>query len=304
MPERSKPARPVPAAVLHRRRERVFLVMAGLFLGTLAMLNILGISRFIVLASAGGDAGWQWGTWGKISFALAVGVLPYPMTFLCTDLISEFYGRRRANFVVWVGLILNLWVIFILWLGGALPMQPEMVSYGTDALGNEILEPAVPEPVYDEQGHFVRFNDDWTFYRLQHLAFGAVAASMIAYLLAQFVDVHLFHFWKRLTKGKHLWLRNNGSTLVSQLVDTSAVILITHFYAKALPINADQSLWPQLLLFIATGYAFKFVVALLDTPVIYLAVAGLKRYLQLDPNAEHEADREELSLYVTTEEPK
>ena len=298
------PARPIPASVLHRRRERVFLVLAGLFLGTLAVLNILGISRFMVLASIAGDGGWQWGTWGKINFALAVGVLPYPLTFLCTDLISEFYGRRRANFVVWVGLLLNVWVIFILWLGGAMPMQAPMVSYGQDVYGREVLAPAQPEPVFNDKGQIVRFNEDWTFYRIKQLAFGAVIASMIAYLLAQFVDVYLFHFWKSLTRGKHLWLRNNGSTMVSQIVDTVAVILITHFVARALPVQGDQPIWPQLLLFIATGYAFKFIAAALDTPVIYLAVALLRKYLQLNPNAEHEADAEELSLYSHWDESK
>lgn len=258
---------PTPA-VLHRRRERVFLVMAGLFLGTLAMLNILGISRFISIASftsgPGPEGGWSWGTFGQYSFAVAIGVLPYPVTFLCTDLISEFYGRRRANFVVWVGLILNIWVMFILWLGGVLP-------------GGGPIEDA--------------------FFSIRTAAFGAVTASMIAYFIAQFVDVHLFHFWKKLTAGKHLWLRNNGSTMVSQIVDTVAVILITHFYAHALPIDADAAIWPQLMLFIATGYAFKFVVALVDTPLIYLAVHLLKGYLQLDPNREHEADTEELGLF-------
>ncbi len=281
MPDPSPSARPVPATVLHRRRERVFLLLAGLFLGTLAMLNILGISRFIVLGSMGGDQGWQWGQAGKITFALAVGVLPYPLTFLCTDLISEFYGRRRANFVVWVGLILNLWVIFILWVGGLLPGFGDL-----DSQGKAVVDAAGRLPV---------------FFEIRTLAFGAVTASMIAYLLAQFVDVYLFHFWKALTKGKHLWLRNNGSTMVSQMVDTTAVILITHFYARALPVAADQPIWPQLLLFIATGYAFKFVAAALDTPVIYLAVWWLKGYLQLNPNAEHEAEAEELALYSHAE---
>ena len=294
MPERQRP--PIDPAVLHRRRERVFLVMAGLFLGTLAMLNILGITRFIVLASVG-DSGWQWGAWGEISFALAVGVLPYPLTFLCTDLISEFYGRRRANGVVWVGLVLNLWVMFILWAGGKLPVSPDMISYGVDALGRDVTGPPLPEAVYNDDGTFVRFNEDWTFYRMRQLAFGAVAASMAAYLLAQFVDVYLFHFWKRLTKGKMLWLRNNGSTMVSQIVDTVAVILITHYYAHALPINADQPVVPQLVLFIATGYAFKFVAALVDTPVIYLAVYVLKNYLGIDPAAEHIAELDEVALY-------
>lgn len=285
---------PLDPTVLHERRERVFLIFAGLFLGTLAMLNILGISRFIVFASYSEDDGWQWGQWGKISFAVAVGVLPYPLTFLCTDLISEFYGRRRANFVVLVGLLVNLWVILILWLGGKLPVQAEFISYGADALGREVTAPPAPQAVYNEQGEFVRFNEDWTFYRIQMLTFGAVAASMIAYLAAQFCDVYVFHFWKRLTRGKHLWLRNNGSTMVSQLVDTFAVITITHFYARALPISDAANPWPELWLFIGTGYAFKFVAALLDTPVIYLAVKVLSPYLRIDPTKEHAADREEV----------
>jgi uncharacterized integral membrane protein (TIGR00697 family) len=252
----------VPPAVIHARRERVFLVLAGIFLGTLAMLNILGISRFIVFASWGDD-GWQWGTFGPISFAVAVGVLPYPVTFLCTDLISEFYGRRRANFVVFVGLLLNAWVMFILWLGGVLP--------GSDAEA---------------------------FFTIRHLAFGAVTASMLAYLAAQLCDVYVFHFWKRLTRGKHLWLRNNGSTLVSQVVDTVSVILITYWIgglAEVIP--ADAHVPTFLIMLIVTGYVFKFLVALLDTPMIYLAVWWLKDYLQLDPTSEHAADEEESRLF-------
>jgi len=268
---------------LHDRREGVFLVLAGLFLGTLAMLNILGISRFCVFASWGETTGWQWGKWGDISFAVAVGVLPYPLTFLCTDFISELYGKKRANLVVWVGLILNLWVLLILWLGGKLPMQPEFVNYGVDALGRNIVGPPAPTAIYDEAGVFHRFADDWTFYRIKMLTFGAVTASMVAYLAAQLVDVHVFHFWKKLTRGKHLWLRNNGSTLVSQLVDTVAVILITHFYAKALPVDPSRKIWPQLLVFILTGYVFKFAMAVLDTVPFYVGVKGLSRFLRLSP---------------------
>ncbi len=279
---------------LHERRERVFLILAGLFLGTLAMLNILGISRFLVLAGVSpadgtealqwyNPATWslQWGSPGAWTFAVAVGVLPYPLTFLCTDLISEFYGRRRANFVVWVGLLLNLWVVFILWAGSQLP-------------GFAPLDPATgfpPPPRWSEDKQ-AYLETGWTFFQIKTLAFGAVTASMIAYMAAQFCDVFLFHFWKKLTRGRHLWLRNNGSTMVSQIVDTIAVILITHFYAHALPIDADADLWPQLLAFILTGYAFKFAAALLDTPVIYAAVPLLSRYLRIDPHAEHTADAE------------
>ena len=254
---------PIEASHLHARRERVFLVLAGLFLGTLAMLNILGITRFIKLLeieTAGGR---------PLVFAIAVGVLPYPMTFLCTDFISEFYGRKRANFVVTVGLILNLWVVFIMWLGGVLPGFE-----ATDPISGEILrDPAGRLPV---------------FFELRALTFGAVTASMIAYMAAQFCDVYVFHFWKRVTKGRLLWVRNNGSTMISQLVDTTAVILITHYYAHALPVDPEHPLGPQLGLFIVTGYAFKFAAAALDTIPFYIGVHYLKGYLKLDPTREHD----------------
>ena len=252
---------------LYRRRESVFLVLAGLFLGTLAMLNILGITRFIKLFEIDFDGD---PTTAATVFAVAVGVLPYPVTFLCTDFISELFGRKRANLVVWVGFVLNLWVMCILWLGGVLP-------------GWEQSDPATGEMVRDAAGRLP------VFFEVKRLAFGAVGASMAAYLAAQFCDVYLFHFWKRLTRGRHLWLRNNGSTLVSQLVDTVAVILITHFYAHALPISPDRPLWPQLLVFIASGYAFKAVAALLDTIPFYLGVKVLSAYLQIDPRREHRA---------------
>jgi len=231
-------------ALIERRREGVFLVLSGIFLGTLAILNILGITRFIDLSFT--VPGLQW----RIPMVLAVGVLPYPVTFLCTDFISELYGQTRANFVVLVGLLINLWVIFFLWLGGVLP--------GVDA------------------------NAGGLFFEVRRLAFGAVTASMIAYLAAQFIDVYLFHFWKRLTHGRHLWLRNNGSTMISQFVDTTAVILITHFYARALPLLPHQPLWPQLMVFIASGYAFKFSMAAIDTIPFYIGVRYLTDYLRLD----------------------
>jgi len=260
---------PIEASHLHARRERVFIILAGLFLGTLAMLNILGISRFIKLLeleTAGGT---------PLVFAIAIGVLPYPMTFLCTDFISEFYGRKRANFVVFVGLLLNIWVVFILWLGGALP-------------GFETINPATGAIVRDAAGRLP------VFFEIRALAFGAVTASMIAYMAAQFCDVYVFHFWKRVTRGRMLWLRNNGSTMVSQLVDTVAVILITHYYAHALPIDPAQPLARQLGLFIFTGYSFKFVIALFDTIPFYIGVHYLTGYLQLDPMKEHDLDQDEL----------
>lgn len=241
------------------RRERVFLVLAGIFLGTLSLLNILGISRFIDLS---------FNLFGlDIPMVVAVGVLPYPITFICTDLISELYGRKRATEVVWVGLLLNVWVVFLLWIGGALP-------------GFEAIDPDTGDLLSDEAGRLP------VFFEIRTLAFGAVTASMVAYLVAQWCDVQLFHFWKWLTDGRHLWLRNNGSTLISQLVDTVAVILITHYWAKALPIDGAAALAPQLVTFIASGYAFKLIVALVDTGPIYGLVAVLRPFLGIDKGQE------------------
>ena len=130
------------------------------------------------------------------------------------------------------------------------------------------------------------------FGRLSAAARQAVLASMIAYLFAQFVDVWLFHFWKRVTRGRHLWLRNNGSTLLSQLVDTICVVLITFWGSIA----AGQVGAGQVAAWIGGGYAFKFCVALLDTVPFYLGVRYLGRYLEIDPTREHSADAEELAL--------
>lgn len=236
---------PIELDELQARRERVFLVLAGLFLGSMTMLNILGVTRFLDLS---------FDVFGfHVPMPLAIGVLPYPVTFLCTDFISELWGRRRANFVVLVGLLLNIWLALVLSVGGLLP--------GFD------------EPIADAAGRLP------LFFEIRKLTLGAVVASMVAYLAAQLCDVQLFHFWKRLTKGRHLWLRNNGSTLVSQLVDSFAVITITHFYAASLPIEAAQALWPQLWVFIFTSYVFKVVAALVDTLPFYLGVKWLSRYL-------------------------
>ena len=254
---------PIEASHIQARRERVFLIFAGLFLGTLAMLNILGISRFIKLFEIETAGGYP------LVFAIAIGVLPYPMTFLCTDFISEFYGRRRANFVVFVGLLLNIWVVTIMWLSGVLP-------------GFEATDPATGALVRDAAGRLP------VFFEIRALTFGAVTASMIAYMAAQFCDVWVFHFWKRVTRGRLLWVRNNGSTMISQLVDTTAVILITHYYAHALPINPELPVGRQLALFIVTGYTFKFVVAAIDTIPFYIGVHYLRRYLQIDPLKEHD----------------
>lgn len=241
------------------RREVVFIILAGIFLGSLAILNLLGISRLIDLSFTvfGFD----------VPFKVFVGVLPYPITFLCTDFISELYGRRRANLVVWVGLILNFWVLFIVWIGGALPPHPEIVA-----------ETGLP-PLGDSNR---------VFFEIQMLTRAATAASMIAYLTAQFVDVHMFHMLKKLTKGKHMWIRNNGSTLTSQMVDSFAVILITYYYTHAIIIPEGETVFGTLTVLVLSNYLFKLTAALLDTFPFYYGTKKLSKYLKINPIAEYE----------------
>jgi len=261
---------------LHERRERVFLVFAGIFLGSMTMLNILGITRFVHIGP----------------LALAVGVLPYPLTFLCTDFISEFYGKRRANFVVWVGLLLNVIVLAFLWLGHQIPpiseaARPEWLpvdSWNPPPWQMLSLSAPVSMPFGGETDRIELFE---MIYRCTR---GTVLASMVAYMAAQFCDVYLFHFWKKLTGGKHLWLRNNGSTMISQLVDATAVIFIT-FGAQFL--RGERTLIAMLVL-VGSNYLFKFIIAALDTIPFYLGVHYLKGYLNIDPTREHHADAEEV----------
>ncbi len=239
---------------LAERRERVFIVLAGFFLCAMTLLNVVGITRFIQLGP----------------MALAVGVLPYPLTFLCTDLISELYGRKRATFLVWVGFSLNFFILGCLWLGNYIP------AVAADAQPPwQVIQLA--EDIALPNGEVVSGSIE-LFALLYACTSGAVFASMMAYIAAQFCDVHLFHYFKRLTKGKHLWLRNNFSTLTSQLVDSVMVISVT-FGATLL---AGDITVAAVLVLMGSSYLFKMMVALADTLPFYYLTSKLKRYLQID----------------------
>jgi uncharacterized PurR-regulated membrane protein YhhQ (DUF165 family) len=241
--------------LIRERRERTFLVLAGIFLSAMTLLNVVGITRFI-----------QFGP-----LALAVGVLPYPLTFLCTDLISELYGRGRANFLVSVGLGINFLILGVLTLGSVAPSVPEAVMPPWQVL-------QLAAPVTLPNGTVVE-SEVGLFELIYATTSGAVFASMMAYIAAQYCDVQLYHFWKRVTRGKHLWLRNNFSTLLSQLVDSVMVVTVTFgaaFLAGDIAIAALMTL-------VGSNYAFKALCALIDTVPLYLSVHWLRRYLQLAP---------------------
>jgi uncharacterized PurR-regulated membrane protein YhhQ (DUF165 family) len=240
---------------LQERRERVFLALAGTFLCAMTLLNVIGITRFIQLGP----------------MALAVGVLPYPLTFLCTDLVCELYGKARANFLVSVGLGLNFLILFVLYIGASVPSVP------AEAMPPwQILQLAAPVAL--PNGDIVE-SSIGLYQLIYATTSGAVFASMLAYVAAQYCDVQLFHFWKRVTRGRYLWVRNNFSTLMSQLVDSVMVVTVT-FGAAYL---RDEIALQALLVLIGSNYLFKAAVALLDTGPFYLGVHYLRRYLRLAP---------------------
>ncbi len=244
----------MPATDLKERRERVFIALAGVFLCSMTLLNVIGITRFIQLGP----------------LALAVGVLPYPLTFLCTDIICELYGKSRANFLVTVGLGLNFFILGILYIGNAMPsVAPESMPPW------QILH--LSQPVALPNGDLAEGSIG--FYQLIYATTsGAVFASMLAYITAQYCDVQLFHFWKRVTKGKHLWVRNNFSTLLSQMVDSIMVIAVTFGAAFFREEISLRELW----ILVVSNYLFKASIALLDTGPLYVAIHYLKRYLGLE----------------------
>jgi|TARA_B110000495_G_C22987244_1_gene580952 uncharacterized integral membrane protein (TIGR00697 family) len=178
-----------------------------------------------------------------LGLTVPAGVLAYPFTFLATDLICELYGKKRAQSLVWVGFSMNFFMLGLMMLG----------HYLKDASG---ISGATS-----------------TFESVYEFMIGNVIASMIAYLIAQSVDVKLFHFWKTLTKGKHLWLRNNLSTVVSQLADTTAIMTILYL---ANNLGASIQSIGDLVGLIFASYMFKVLVALFDTPLFYLGVRLLK----------------------------
>ena len=163
-----------------------------------------------------------WNFFG-IDFELSVGIIAYPVTFLVTDLISELYGQKRANQVVVSGFFASVFTTLLVF-----------ISANANA--------AEWSPI-----------DNSTFSKVFGLTGPAFFASMVAYLTAQLIDVRIFHFWKRLTKGKHLWLRNNASTMFSQLADTS-IILIILCSAGVIEWERFYSLWMM-------GWLFKVLVA-------------------------------------------
>jgi uncharacterized integral membrane protein (TIGR00697 family) len=216
--------------------QRIYLILGALFIASLVVSNLI-FQKFF-----------YWDFFGIYTFEISVGILPYPVTFLITDIISEVYGRKKANEVVTAGIFASFFSLLIVFVAAEVPAT-EWSPIG-DALFNRV--------------------------------FGATAiavfASMMAYLLAQYIDIYIFHFWKRVTQGRHLWVRNNFSTFLSQFVDTSTVLILLCSFGKI-----DWALFMPLLL---SGFLFKVLIAAIDTPFLYAAVYAMRKRFNLKTGEE------------------
>lgn len=237
----------------HERREACFSVMMAAFVVVLVLTNIIGVKLFLAFPEAIPE-----GFFGE-AITLTTGLITYPLTFLLTDVVCEVYGRKRANLMVVTGFVMSLVSLVFIQIALVLPGSPVWPS------GN---------PNYDSIATMQQAFDS-VFTLPGVLIFG----SMSAYLVAQLMDVRLFHFWKRLTQGRHLWLRNNASTMISQLVDTIIVNSIFLGFGLGLP-------WGIVGEIIVANYVFKVLIAALDTPLIYLGVAVVRRVIGEDGTAQ------------------
>lgn len=232
------------AAMFLDKRHKLFLVLAGTFTTCLVVGDIIG-GKLI-----------QW-SWFGVPFTTTVGMIPFPVTFLLTDVLNEFYGKRAARVVTLVAFGMAVLSFLLIYVAAAAPFAPMTRAPGW----NGVVEAS--------------FNNVFLG------SLRMIIASMCAFLVSQFVDIAVFHGLRRLTSGKLLWLRASGSTAVSQLIDT---IVIT-FVAWTGKMSTGD-----IISIIYTAYGLKLLIAIGLTPLIYLMHALVERGLGIQPHAVMEAD--------------
>ena len=225
--------------------QRIYMLLGALFITSLVVSNLI-FQKFFYWHPFNIEI------FGTKLFEISVGILPYPITFLITDLISEIYGKKKANQVVVTGIFASFFSLLIVYVSNSVPAtswSPVDDNMFSTVFGNTAV---------------------------------AVFASMMAYLLAQFIDIQIYHFWKRLTKGKHLWLRNNFSTFLSQFVDTLTILLLLCSF--------EIIAWERFSGLLVAGFLFKILIAALDTPFLYLGVYLFRNRFHLKVNEEINLD--------------
>jgi hypothetical protein len=219
------------------KRLMLFVVLAGVFITSLIVGDIIGVKLFEVKL-------------GPITAVMSAGMLPFPVTFLLTDILNEFYGKKAARFVTWVGFSMAIFCFTVIAISVQVPWAP--LTQAPDFTGTVAGS----------------FNNVFT--GSQRILF----ASMVAYLVGQFCDIAVFNQLKKLSNNRLLWLRATGSTVVSQLIDTVLVQFIA--WSGVLPTAVIVNI-------IFTSYAVKLLVAVGLTPLVYAGHALVQRHLGMRP---------------------
>jgi uncharacterized integral membrane protein (TIGR00697 family) len=228
------------------KRHKLFLVLAGVFTTCLVVGDIMG-GKLIETRVLGFD------------FTTTVGMLPFPVTFLLTDVLNEFYGKRAARFVTIVAFAMAVLAFTFIFIAGLVPFA---------AMTRDPSWTGVNEASFQN-----------VFLGSQRM----IVASLCAYLVSQFVDIGVFHGLKRVTSGKRLWLRATGSTAVSQLIDTITINFVAW---------SGMMSFGKILNVIYSAYGLKLFIAIALTPLIYVCHSLVERGLGIRALSVGDADLE------------
>ena len=260
--------------------EKSYVFLSSSFVGILVLTNVIGTKLFVLFGEA-----LPQGLFAT-PLVLTSGIITYPLTFWLTDVVSEIWGRRRANYMIIIGFFFAFLMLGVISLAKTLPPA-------------EVWQVSKSQAAFFHPDHYIQNSSGEVLgvssqaaqaaFRFTFDAPGLLLfASMLAYLIAQLFDTYLFHFFRRLTQGRYLWLRNNASTAISQFIDTIIVNgIFLHFYWQLPWLNSEASQGVSIIQIIFTVYICKVVIALLDTPLIYAAVHFFTRFLadkSLDKN--------------------
>lgn len=242
-------------SILKNKQTRLFLILSGFFVTNALIAEFVGVKIFSLEKSLGFEpVGINFFGESNLSFQLTVGIILWPVVFVMTDVINEYFGKKGVKFLSYLTVGLISYAFLMVFLGIHLVPADWWKATGENA--------GVP----DMQAAFAAIFGQGLW---------IIVGSMVAFLVGQLVDVFVFQKLKKMTGEGKVWLRATGSTLISQFID-SYVVLFIAFY-----IGAGWSL--STVLAIGTvGYIYKFVVAILLTPVIYLAHYLIDRYLGAD----------------------
>jgi uncharacterized integral membrane protein (TIGR00697 family) len=246
--------------ILRDKSTRLFLVLAGFFVANALIAEIIGVKIFSLEKTLGFEPLHLQLFGNDLSFNLTAGVLLWPVVFILTDIINEYYGQQGVRFLSWMtaGLIAFAFILF----SGAIWLAPADFF------------------VTGKQGSGVP-NMQWAYQSVLGQGSFIIIGSLTAFLVGQLVDVLIFHRIKKWTGEKYIWLRATGSTLVSQFLDSFVVLFIAFYIGTRMSQQGDDFVWP-FSLFLAVGfvnYLYKFAVALLMTPVVYLVHSIIESYL-------------------------